>query len=153
MESLWPCRPAVERRTVRLAGGERTMALHACSTGNVRFALAVVQVGDPAQVSAVATELWQSLASNLGAAATAPDASPSAAPSARAATAWTVPGATPNPAAGRFVLRGRSADGRPLAAELGLFVIGTTVLQPIAVGETVAPDVAETFLASFAVAG
>jgi uncharacterized membrane protein (DUF441 family) len=50
-------------------------------------------------------------------------------------------------------VRGRSADGKPLAAELGVFVTGTTVLQPIVVGETVAPDVADTFLASFAVAG
>lgn len=141
LESLWPCRPSVERRSVRLGGGERPMALHACGAGGVRFALAVVDAGDPAAVAAVARDLRGSMAANLGAAGE---------PAVRAAS---VRGATPNALAGRSTLGGRAGPGGAArAAELVLFVTGTTVLQAVAVGETVPPDVAETFLASFAVA-
>ena len=140
IESLWPCRPAAERRAVRLAGADRPMALHACAAGGVRFALAVVAAGDPAQVAEVAAELRRATASNLGTTAV-PVARP-----------WAVRGATANAASGRVTLVGRAADGRPLVAELGLFVTGTTVLQAVAVGDTLPPDVVDTFVASFAVA-
>lgn len=116
------------------------MALHACATGGVRFALAVVPVDDAARVTDVAAELRRSMLANLGAGEAA------------APRPWPVRGATPNAAAGRTTLAGRAATGTPIAAELGLFVNGTTVLQAIAVGESVPPDVADTFLASFAVA-
>ena len=116
------------------------MALHACATGGVRFALAVVPVDDAARVTDVAVELRRSMVTNLGAGEAA------------AARPWSVRGATPNGAAGRTSLVGRGAARTPVAAELGLFVNGTTVLQAMVVGETVPPDVADTFLASFAVA-
>ena len=151
VESLWPCRPAVERRNVPLAGAERPMALHACATGGVRFALAVVSVDDAAQVEGVARALRRATVVNLAAAGPAPsDATSASAPP--VARPWSVRGSTPNAASDRVDVRGRGADGRPIAAELGTFVNGTTVLQAIAVGETVPPDVAETFLAAFAVA-
>jgi hypothetical protein len=65
-----------------------------------------------------------------------------------AAAAPGVPGASPQASAGRYMLRGRAPDSRPLEAALLVYAKGTRVVQATALGPRLPADAIETFLGS-----
>jgi hypothetical protein len=52
---------------------------------------------------------------------------------------------TPNPAALRWRIEGRRADGTPLREQAGFFARGKRVYQATMVGASIDPDAADTF--------
>jgi len=132
---LLPCRPSVQVRGVRLAGQTVRLAMHACSAGGATWALAVADVGDPAQVAPALDELRRAAAANLGAAGGQP-------------LPLTVAGATPNPSSMRLQISGRLADGSAVQEQVAVFARGTQVFQASVIGERLPADGVETFFAS-----
>lgn len=130
-----PCKPSVFARKVSLQQSLVEMTLHACSAGGVTWAVAHADVGDPGRVTPALKELRESATSNLSALAST-------------ATPVAIPGATPNPEAGRSVLTGKLPDGRKVSEVLMVFAIGTKVYQATAVGETMPVEAVETFASS-----
>jgi hypothetical protein len=136
--ALFPCRPNSMTRPLPLAGQTVPLSLHACSAGGQTWGLAFADVGDPARVGATLHELRTSAERNLGATAGRP-------------LPLSVPGATPNAAAGRERIDGRAPDGQALAGQVAVFARGTVVLQATVLGATVPDDAAETFFAALRV--
>ena len=54
---MFPCKPSTNVRTLQLAGARIPMALHACSAGQMTFALAVADVIDAARVGPALEQL------------------------------------------------------------------------------------------------
>ena len=93
---MMPCKPDSHARRVRLAGGDVRLTLHACSTGEVTWALAEADLVDPTRVGPALAELRRAAAANLGADRESP-------------LPLVVDGATPNPASGRLALQRAAA--------------------------------------------
>lgn len=129
---LFPCRPASHARQVRLAGGEVLLTLHSCSAAETTWALAVADLADPARVGPALDELRRSAAANIAAHQTRE-------------LALVVPGATPNPAAGRLALAGQRADGTPVQEQVAVFAKGTRVYQATVIGPTLPAEGLEVF--------
>lgn len=129
---MLPCKPASMARKVRLAGAEVNLTLVACSAGNVTWALAFADLGDPTQVGPALAELGESAAGNLG--ASTPQRLPLA-----------VAGATPNPASTRLFIEGRLPDGEAVQEQVAVFTKGTRVFQATAVGARLPAEALETF--------
>jgi hypothetical protein len=119
--ALFPCKPLTASRDLPLAGQRVTMHLHSCDADDAVWAVASAQLSDPALVTPALQELRAQAAGHIG--AVLPPA-----------TGWVVPGATPNSAAGRVVLRGQLPDGRRVFEHQGLFVYGTQVFQATVIG-------------------
>ena len=130
--ALFPCKPDRYARTVTLAGAQVSMVLASCSAGGVTYALSHADLPDPARVATALTELRAAAAGNIGG-----DAS--------VIGAMSVPGMTPNPAAQRWRIDGRRADGTPLHEQAGFFTRGVRVYQATMVGPSIDPDAADTF--------
>jgi hypothetical protein len=133
--ALWPCKPAAHARMVRLAGPEVRLTLQACQADGMTFGLAAADVSDPSAVGPALRALRESSAGNLGA------------PAARALNLQ-VPGQTPQPEAGRAAYTGRRPDGKAVQAQVAVVSRGTVVYQATVLGDRVADEAAETFIAS-----
>lgn len=116
LSAQMPCRPSVQARTVELEGRRREMSLMSCSAGAATWAVAWVGDVAPAELAALTDRLRLQASSNVGG-------------QAGEALALQVPGATPNPAAGRWRTSGRRPDGSALTQEVAVFSRGTTVFQ------------------------
>lgn len=130
--AMFPCRPSVHARSVPLAGGEVRLTLHACQAGEVTWALAFAELGDPARVGPALDELKRSAAANVGATESRP-------------LALAVPGATPYAGSGRQAMRGRRADGAALVSQVAVFAKGTRVYQATAIGPALPEEGLEAF--------
>jgi hypothetical protein len=119
--ALFPCKPLTATRDLPLAGRQVSLHLHSCDADDAVWAVANAQLSDPALVTPALQELRAQAARHIGAALPP-------------ATGWAVPGATPNAAAGRVVLRGQLPDGRRVFEHQGLFVYGTQVFQATVIG-------------------
>ncbi len=119
----FPCRPAAQTRELPLGGHPVVMTLRACETGGATFAVVVADVKDPAQVGVALAELR---------AASEAKQDKRAAPA--QAKALAVDGATPQPAAGRWVFQGRRTDGAALHVDTAVFARGTWVVQATVIG-------------------
>jgi hypothetical protein len=104
-----PCRPDFGERPASAEGP--AMGLAHCETGGMGFSLAWAEVADAARVAQALQEMPRSLARKLG-----------VAPGERAALA--VPGSTPQPDAGQYLLRAGKTQLR-----LAVFARGTKVYQ------------------------
>lgn len=135
---LLPCKPSVLARQLPLAGAPVRLLMNACSAGGQTWALAAADVADPARVAPALAELRRAALANVGAAAPQP-------------LALSVPGATPNPASGRFAAGGSAPDGKPLQQQVAVFTHGTWVFQATALGEQLPADGVETFFGSLRV--
>lgn len=113
---MFPCRPAQHRRTVRLSTAMVPMQLHSCRSGGATFALGVVEVAEPADVTPFLAALRASVLANLAGTAGEQDASSPA-------------GATPNPQSGRIAVVGTGQDGRHVVARAAFFVKGLRLYQ------------------------
>jgi hypothetical protein len=129
---LMPCKPSSMVRTVRLAGGSVSLALHACSAGGHTWAIGFADVEDPARVTAALDELEAAARANLG-----------AGPAQTLTLA--VAGATPNPSSKRVQFSGRLGDGTAVQEQVAVFVRGTRVFQATVLGPQLPADGVETF--------
>ena len=128
----FPCKPDRFARKVTLAGTTVSMVLVSCSAGGVTYALSQADLPDPTRVAAALAELRAAAAGNIGG-----DAS--------LIGTLSVPGTTPHPAAQRWRIEGRRADGTPLHEQAGFFARGSRVYQATMVGASIDPDAADTF--------
>ncbi len=133
---MFPCKPVRQQRTLALQGREQRMVLEVCDTAGASWALAYVDVQDPAAVTDFLRTLSAAAQGNLG-----------VAPAAGAEPAG-VPGATPNAAGGRFRINGRLPDGQQAAERLLVFAKGTWAVQVTALGRHLTDDAASTFIDS-----
>jgi hypothetical protein len=129
---MFPCRPASHARQVRLAGAEVRLTLHACSADEATWALAFADLADPARVGPALDELWRSAAANIAARETHE-------------LPLVVPGATPNPGAGRLALAGQRADGAPVQEQVAVFAKGTRVYQATVIAPVLPAEGLEIF--------
>jgi hypothetical protein len=116
-----PCKPASQQRQLALAGQAVVLTMLACSADGHTFALASAELGDPARVGPALLALGQSAQANVQARVVSEQAA-------------TVPGMTPNPAARRWLLRGRLPDGQAVAEQVQVFAHGTRVFQAALIG-------------------
>lgn len=133
--ATFPCRPDRHERPVALGGDTTRMTMTVCSAGDTTFALAFVDVAEPARVGAMISELRAAAAANVG--VDAPVVSP-----------IQVRGMTPNPQSAHLKLQGRRPDGTPVQAESVFFAKGLRVFQATVVGRVLDSDVVDTFLSS-----
>ncbi len=130
--ALFPCKATAVARELDLAGQRVTMHLHACDADDAVWAVAHLQLADPAQVAPALQALRLQAARHIGAAAVP-------------VQAWAVPGATPNVHSGRVTWQGQLPDGRRVAQAQGLFVYGTQVFQATAMGAHLDPAALAAF--------
>ena len=117
----FPCRPDRHARRVQLAAASRQMEMLVCEAGGATFALAFVDVDDPASVGATLTELRSVALSNVQGGA--PQLSP-----------MQVGGMTPNEAAVRMAADGRLPDGARVRTHAAFFTRGLRVYQATVIG-------------------
>lgn len=133
--ALFPCKPDRNVRTLAVAGHRVRMEMLACSADGATYALAYVDLPEPAAIGAALTELRGLAAANIGAAASVP-------------ATLQVPGMTPHPQAARVALAGRLPDGATVQEEAAFFAKGLRVYQASVIGARLRGDAAETFLAA-----
>jgi hypothetical protein len=114
---MFPCKPTSQARQVLLAGQTVSMVVHACRAGEVTWALAQTDVGDPARVGPVMAELRVAAQTKMGAPTQAWQALPSAI------------GATPNVQSGQASFA--------TVGPAGLFAHGTWVFQASVLGAVI----------------
>lgn len=136
LAAMFPCRPIGQSREVPLAGAAVHMRLLACETEGRTFAIGVADVKDPAAVAKSMTALRDSSLAKLS--------GPSEAASS-AVAGWSVAGATPQPAAGRWQVNTRRPDGEPLSLDTALLAHGTWVIQATVIGGKTDPDASGPF--------
>lgn len=117
--ALFPCRPDTHERSLELAGQTVVFHLSVCEADGQVFALGHADMGDPAQVGPALMALQASVAAGVQSADQPPGRDAD----------WRWPGATPQPAAGRWRLRGSLPDGRSTEIEVALAAHGTRVLR------------------------
>ncbi|MEN9416614.1 MAG: hypothetical protein RI988_234 [Pseudomonadota bacterium] len=141
VQLLLPCRTTSHARELTLAGAPARWVLHSCEAAGMTWAVAWVELADPARVGPVLAELRAAAQANLGAAALQPLGMRAPA------------GATPNPLSGRFALTGRLPDGRAVRGQITWAVRGTAVLQASAHGTEPDPLAVDTFFDSLRLPG
>jgi hypothetical protein len=130
----FPCRPDRMARKVALAGATTQMQMLACSAGDATYALAFVDVEDPARVSATLDALREIAVGNLQ------DAKAQVAP-------VQIRGMTPNAQAARLNVTGRLPDGASVQEHAAFFVRGRRVYQASVIGAKPPADAVEAFIA------
>jgi len=125
--AMFPCRPVAQSRQIELAGAAVKMEMQACEANGATFAISIVDMKDPAAVGPALSALRDATLGKL------------ASPTVTAApTGWSLTGATPQPAAGRWQLNSQRQDGSPLSLDTAVFARGTWVVQATVIGA--APD-------------
>jgi hypothetical protein len=121
LEAQFPCRPAGLARDVQLSGSRVQMEMHGCAIDGSTFAVGVIALDDVREVTAVLDALKAAAARNLRATVSAGET-------------FAVPGMTPNPQAGRLVLKGFRPDGSVVVEHLLVFARGARVYQASVLG-------------------
>lgn len=132
---LFPCRPSTQQRAVTIAGRKTRLSLHACRAGDVTWAMAEADVGDPAWVERSLVDLRNAAAANVSGRVDA-------------VVPFEVEGATPNLEAKRCAIAGKLPDGQAVAEHLGVFAVGTRVAQVTALGASTPAEAVNTFFES-----
>lgn len=122
-----PCRPSVYERSLQLGADRVRMGLQACRAGGVTWAIAHVDVVDPARVSSAMAALRASALANIDGRV-------------QSSAVLHRPGFTPNPQSAELTVIGRLPDGRPATTQLAFFVVGTAVFQASAVAESASAE-------------
>ena len=126
LAGLMPCRPDQQQRQVALAGKTAALGLWVCSSGSYTFALASLEVDEPARVGPVLQALAAAAQANVQGRVLGQQAA-------------AVPGMTPHPAALRLQLSGRMPDGRAVQEQVQVFSHGLRVFQAVALGPDLGP--------------
>lgn len=135
VQVMFPCKPASHAREMNLAQQRTKVTLYACEAAGMTFAVAFASVEDPGRVTQALQDWRQAAEHNLGVSPTQMQA-------------FTVPGQTPNPQAGHFVIQGQRPDGTPVTSHVLLAVKGTQVIQATVLGTAVDGSAVDTYLAS-----
>jgi len=122
--AMFPCRPVAQTRQVALGGHARSPKLHACESGGSTYAVMAVDVEDPSAVGIVLQSLRDTSLAKLDA--------PAGASAVQAG--WQVPGMTPQPFAGRWMLTHARAGEAPVRMDTALFARGTWIVQASVIG-------------------
>lgn len=113
---LFPCRPSQQSKTVDIGGKAVAWQVQVCQAGGATFAVAQVDVGDPAQVPSVLKALRALAFEQSPAGAVRP-------------VPYAMPGMTPQSEAGRWVIQRQGPQDRGRALELALVARGTRVVE------------------------
>lgn len=134
LTALFPCRPERRARTVVVADDNVQMEMAVCAASGSTYAVAFIDLHDPAAVTGALEALRRAAVVNLG-----------------GGTPRTVPfalgGMTPNPQAARFVVAGHLPDGAAVQEHAALFVKGLRIYQASVIGKAPTPEAVETFIA------
>lgn len=130
--SMFPCRPQQHARTTELAGMRLHMQLHVCTSGDATWAIAVLDVAQPDQVSPALQALRSAAVANFS--ATMIRTSP-----------LQVPGMTPNANAAMESLQGVSPQGAPIQATAAFFARGLRVYQATVFGPQLSAETTAMF--------
>ena len=130
----FPCRPDRVARKVMLAGAPVQMNMLACSAGDATFALAFVDVADPAKVADTLAALRQIAVANLQ------DTKPHVEP-------VQIRGMTPNAQAARLNVTGRLPDGAVVQEHAAFFVRGVRAYQASVIGAQPTAGMIDVFMA------
>ena len=114
--ALFPCRPDRFERTVAVAGAQPTMHLLSCSVQGTTFALAHLDLSDPASVAPMLMALRAAAIANLDARSSHREP-------------WRPPGATPSAEEGMLRVEGRLPDGATLRLRAAFFAYGLGAWQ------------------------
>ena len=134
---LLPCKPDKAQKVVPLGGRATSLSMLGCDAGGVTFAVAVADVGDPAQAAPVLA-LWQDLTL----------ANMKAAPGSGQPLALKIPGAAAGLPVARLQALGQRADGAAVSSQAAYFAQGAQLFQVVMYAPQIAPEVAETFFSS-----
>jgi hypothetical protein len=135
VQVMFPCKPASHAREMNLAQQRTKVTLYACEAAGMTFAVAFAPIEDPGRVTQALQDWRQAAEQNLGAA--------------RAQMReFAVPGQTPNPQAGHFVIQGQRPDGTPMTSHVLLAVKGTQVIQATVLGTALDVSAVDTYLTS-----
>jgi hypothetical protein len=135
LQALMPCKPEHATRTVSLAGAGTEMHLHSCDTGGLSFALAWVDLGDPARVDAALAE-WP------GASLAALRLDPALAESPGTRWDFRLHGA---PKALGLAAQGTGPQGQAVQTRAAYFARGSQVFQAAIYGPNLPAEVTTTF--------
>ncbi len=130
----FPCRPDRSARSVTIAGATAKMDMLACAAGGATFALAFVEVPDPARIGATLAALRDSAVANVR------GGEPRSA-------ALQVQGMTPNEQSARLVVSGKLPDGVAVQQYAAFFTHGLRVYQATVIGGAPSQAAVETFIA------
>ena len=134
---LLPCKPDKVQKLVPLGGQATSLSMLGCDAGGATFAVAVADVGDPAQAAPVLA-LWQDLTlANMKAAA-----------GSRQPLALKIPGAAAGQPVVRLQALGQRADGVAVSSQAAYFAQGSQLFQVVMYAPQLAPEVAETLFSS-----
>jgi hypothetical protein len=133
--ALFPCKPDRNVRSLAVAGHQVRMEMLACSADGATYALAYVDLPEPAAIGPALAELRGFAAVNIGAAPAT-------------VAALQVPGMTPHPQAARVAFSGRLPDGAAVQEQAAFFAKGLRVYQASVIGTRLQGEGAETFLAA-----
>jgi len=133
--ALFPCKPASHARPVALAGASPRMTIHACTAGDVVYAVGFADMVDPGRVTAALAQLRAAAQRNIASAQPIESAPAD------------VAGMTPNDEGVRLRLVGKRPDGATVHEELTVFARGTQVYQASVIGARIDASAAQWFFA------
>lgn len=138
--ALFPCKPDVTSRTLRLAGVKVAARMSSCSTGGMTFAVLHVDMANPALLVPAVAELKAGAVANLGGRSVSVSEG-----------GWAgIDGALP---VQRLVLAGQRPDGLEIHARAILFAHGLRVYQATVTGNDMDADAVDVFFSGLAPAG
>lgn len=132
LTALFPCKPLKASRKLVLGGKEVEMQMTGCDTGGVTLAVGHATITDPTMVGA-AMDQWRE------AALAGIRASTSSVSALRLEQALEIPQSV------RVQAVGARSDGRALSLQAAWFARGTEVFGALVYGDTLAPEVVDTF--------
>ena len=132
LKALLPCKPDQATRQQSLAGYEIELAMLGCEADGALYALSVAELGSPGQGQAVLAQ-WQT---NLLATLQAQGAS---------RQPYVLRGASAQPEAVSWQVRGRRDDGRELMVQAVWFMRGNRLYHAALYAERVTPEMSEPF--------
>lgn len=130
--ATFPCRPDHHARGVRLNGATLQMEMLVCSAGEATYAIAYVDVADPARVAPLLGELRAVALANVQ------GVQPTLAP-------VQIAGMTPNPQALRMSVTGRLPDGSAVQSHSAYFAHGLRLYQATVIGPKPSAEAVQTF--------
>ena len=134
LTALFPCKPLHASRKLALGGGEVELHMTGCDTGGVTLAVGHATISDPRMLGP-ALEQWRE-AALAGIHAQSPSLA-----------AFRLERVLENPPPVRVEARGARPDGRAVTLQGVWFAHGTEVFGALLYGETLSPEVADTFFA------
>ncbi len=128
----FPCRPDRHARNVTVAGEKSSMEMIVCSEGGTTFAVAFLDVADPARVSPALRELKGAALGNVQ--GSNPRLSP-----------FVIKNMTPKDESTRLSIDGHLPDGSSVKEEAAFFAHGLRVYQATVIGARPDAQGVETF--------